>query len=148
MGELQSTAPSLFAPSLRLSLHHATNYWVQKPQAARVGWTPVTLTGCPLRFGGRGKVQVRACALAQTGILYLRGVGLDHPASVSRTWWAVGLSARGSLELNPSIFLEIAGGGSVPLVDRGFVTGPDRWAASHTNDLGAAGSVGLALRLP
>ena len=148
MVELGCTAPGLFAPSLRLSLHHAVNDLLQTPRAAHVAWTPVTLTACPLRFGGRGKVQVRTCALVETGVLYARGEGVDHPASVTRSWWAAGISARGSLELMPRLLLEIVGSGSVPLVSRGYVTEPDHWEAARTNTVAATGSVGLALGLP
>ncbi len=144
---LHDNASEWWAPSARLTVHHARNDLAEDPPEALVVWTAVSAEGCPLQLGPAGSVELRACGVAQGGLLHLRGLAVQHQRSATRSWWSVGALARVELPVSRTVQLDAALGATIALVERRFVTEGPRDVVARTNRAAPFGTLGVSVHL-
>jgi hypothetical protein len=144
--EIEQNAPGLLRPSARISIRGARNDLLSRADAALATWYALGLDACPLRIGS--VLHIEPCATVRAGLLYLRGIGVDHARSVTRSWWSVGGLLRARAVLGPRVAVELAGGLEAPLVRRRFVVDAPRREVAETPNLAATGGIGVAFQLP
>ena len=144
---LHSNLPGWWSPSARLTVHHARNDLAEDPPEALVVWTAASVEGCPLQLGPPGSLEVRACAVAQGGLLHLRGLAVQHQRSATRNWWSTGALARAGFPVGRAVQLDAALGATVALVERRFVTEGPRDVVARTNRVAPFGTLGVSVHL-
>jgi hypothetical protein len=96
-------------PDLTLTVAHARND-ILGPNQARFDLTTASLGACPL-----GWRVLRACAVAEVGILDGRGVTIAMPRSNQSLWMAAGGLVRAKVPVGRHLFAEAYAGARAPL---------------------------------
>ena len=121
-------SPKLFAPSLRLALHHTPQSQDSDTQtSAEFTWTFARADACPLRLAPVRTLSFRPCAFLDAGALAADGgaVGTSLLAgSHVRAWFATGALGRVEWTLLDPIVLEAEGGVLVALTRDNFQSAP------------------------
>jgi hypothetical protein len=124
---LRVFAPWSSGSSLGLSVLYLRNDVFGSQPDAVVGSTLFELTGCPKRFGHRETFTFEPCVVGMGGWLHAEGRGVETSSEVTRSYFALGAEAIGSVPLAPHWQAEFHGGFVVPLVKRRFtVSEPPR----------------------
>jgi hypothetical protein len=145
--QLESLAPAILAPAVRLGGLHARNDLASEPDQALATWSSLALDGCPVRFGSSRLVTLRPCVAVHAGVLYLRGLAVDYPSSATRFWYSVGVLGRADLALGRGLELELQTGLLLPLIERRFFTEVPRQDVAQTPQIAAFLALGLAAGL-
>lgn len=148
-GRLTRPGEGIFSPSFGLQLVHVRNDLLTDPgdsPGARVRFTSVVVTACPVRWPLTPNADLRPCAAAAAGVLAASGRNISHPESVSRSWWSLGGTLRAQTALGPELAIEIEAGLAVPLVRRRFVTTAPDTLVAETPVIAPSGALGVAYR--
>ena len=120
-------APSLVAPSFRLSLRGTFAPAPSTQFGADVTWAATRLGGCPWSWSPAHAIRVSpACIGLDLGFFHAKGVNVDQSRSGTRLWSAVNVLAALRWYLTKRLSLEAAGGVVFPLKRDSFVfAGPE-----------------------
>lgn len=119
---LVDTRPEGVQPSATLAFVYLRTDLTGSSAPAVFRMTAATLTACP-GWGLRGGfASVELCGLAMGGWLAAWDEGVTVRESVGRTWWSAGAALRGRAALGRGLSVQLEVSGSVPLVERRFVT--------------------------
>lgn len=122
--ELEYRASRRFAPSTRLSFHHAfPGEFSSAAGNAKLTWTAGRLELCPVRFSG-GALSFAPCALGELGTQHGRGIDVSPSRAGGGVWAALGASARARLALGHRFFVEATAGARLPLASQRFTLQP------------------------
>ena len=119
-GELAWLGSGLVSPSIRLSLHMASNSLAAN-RAADFTWFAGELDLCPiaLRFGAG--TDLRPCAAGAGGAILAKGRTVPEKYGQTRAWWSAGVSAHLSQRLSGWFGVELFATLLAPLRARSFV---------------------------
>lgn len=142
-----------FAPSIRLAAIQADSGYVGPAQGgARFQLRMGRAELCPVRVRFLPGVSIAPCTTFEVGAIFAEGWGSGGSGSSQRPWVAPGLGGRVRWAITEEIELQIAGGGSLPLVrDTFFIAVPDTFSLTPDIDVHAvpaatgwlAGGVGV-----
>lgn len=109
-------------PALRVTLLGAqTGLIGPSAELATFRWAAARTELCPHRLGVGSALALRACALADAGVLYARGDAAEEPGSATRAWLALGLGLGLDVEVSDWISLSFSIGESLNLTRDDFV---------------------------
>jgi hypothetical protein len=121
-GETQSGRTQGFAPVLRVGAGYADSAWAGgAARQAAVRWMMARVEACPLSIAPSEALRLLACADLDIGALRAQGENVTHPGTKTQFFTAAGITARIRYTPARSWFVEIAGGGAIPLVRCTFV---------------------------
>jgi hypothetical protein len=119
---------------------------------AEVVWFLGRLQICPARIGFGERFTLNGCLALDAGTIRVKGIGLDHPNTDYKPWFAPGTLARFAWLLPSGLQLELGGGVALPLRRYPFTYVPAD--ASQPKELyqpsvvGGTLTVGVAYRFP
>jgi hypothetical protein len=108
-------------------------------------WIVGSTALCPLR-PRMGSIAAEVCATGLGGVIQARGVGVDRPETVTRSWIGVGGTLRAIFDvwlLAPELSIAAI----APLTRRNFAIEAPRERVGTTADLVLIGSLGLSFRV-
>ncbi len=140
-------SPAIGQWSIGMMLMHVQNDFLRTADRGAFGLTALGLDLCPLRRHAFAWLDLEMGAVVSGGWLRASGLAVDHPDSVSRSWWATGLRGSASVALIASLRLELNVGVSVPIIRREFVTSEPDQHVGVTPWVTVQGGLGLAYRL-
>lgn len=129
-----------------LVLDYSQSGLLGSAQTATFRLLTAELALCPLRLALARRLDFEPCLLANVGQLTAEGKNLSESASVTRSWWSAGGFWRASVYLDDESALELELGARLPLVERRFVTLPDRRSVAETPRLAPFAQVGFVHR--
>jgi hypothetical protein len=126
------------------TLLHVQNDLLKSASWAVFSLTALALDVCPLRYGSK-RADAELCGVATGGWLHGSGV-VDHPDSVGRSWWSLGLRAATSMQLVGALRLGLRVGAEAPIFRREFFISEPAQQVGHTPYVAVSGGLGLSLR--
>jgi hypothetical protein len=117
---------------------------------AHFRWYLGRLDGCPVRFG-RSRLNARACATVEGGLLFASGVDVADARSTRTAWVGLGAGLRLGWQFAALFALELEGDALAPLRRPPFQFGPRAGPPTDSVRAPAAlprASLGVAVRIP
>ena len=119
-GELAWLGSGLVSPSIRLSLHMASNSLAAN-RAADFTWFAGELDLCPIALRLGADTDLRPCAAGAGGAILAKGRRVPEKYGQTRAWWSAGISAHLSQRLSGWFGVELFATLLAPLRARSFV---------------------------
>lgn len=145
--ENQAPSRTVWALSGRVALLAARTGWVgPADDRASFTWLALRLEPCVWRPTAWRELSLFGCAVLDVGALGAKGIPVERPELAWAPWVGLGVGARARWTLGNSLFVEAAGGLSVPLVRYTIVFLEPR-RVIHQSRAGVWGEVGVGLGL-
>lgn len=112
------------SPSLRLGATRTVSSTETPSVTTDLAWHVVRASLSPLRVDLDRAVSVRPVVVVEGGVFDAAARGFDGARAASRPWAALGLQARVAYTPVRRLFVELAGGATVPLVRDELVVDP------------------------
>ena len=144
--EVWRRSSGAFAPAIRVRFEHADSGTVAVGGAgADFTWTAGSLDLCPVAWPwSPSRLRISACVRGEGGTLSATGADVSPVRSDTRPWVTVGLVVRARITVVGALFLDLEGGGFVPLVRDRFFVEPDA-TIQQVPILAAAGAGGVGV---